>query len=104
MEHILIRKGNVFKLGDSMWIASDVTSTHISAISFSHENCSAIFRLKSTVFEAACHCNEHFSDECKICGGSGSYMKKIKGIDEAEFLANCVKDYIENRLLNSFYH
>ena len=99
----MIQEGNVFKLADDLWIVYEVNDTYVFAANFSRENSSAIFRRKSEIIETLCHCHDHLRDECEICKGKGSYTKKIYGTDEAEILAKSVKDYIENRLLNSFF-
>lgn len=98
----MFRTGNVFKLNDRLWIVSKVDQDHVSAIDFSHSNCSGAFPMHSKPYARTFECCD--DDECSQCSGMGSYEEEAmrSGMDKAELLAECVEDYIIQCLLNPF--
>lgn len=95
--------GNVFKLYSEIHIVTSVTDKYTNWISFSHSNVSGATPNVTYTAEEYCGCNECCPNpECEVCNGTGYYDREHKGMDQAIYLANNVKDYIISRLTKNF--
>lgn len=100
--------GNVIKTANGhIEIVTSESGDYYNTISFDHENSSSGHRLKTYMRDEMCwDCDINDGGEadpdCKTCKGSGSYKKKIFGMDKATLLAPTVKEYIMKRLTKNF--
>ena len=107
--------GNVLKTkyGSLIIITSTRTNTpdklnrgaYYNWVSFDSYNCSGGTYHNTTQEKIHCfdECGDFCTNEdCETCGGTGVYMKTYYGLEDAEFLASCVKYYILDRLTKNF--
>jgi hypothetical protein len=89
--------GNVIEdPSGNKWIVSDTTDTHIHAVAFDAENCSAVQPLEDWLDSRTCHgCLDHGPDlGCETCHGTMSYDVNVKGWKRSKVLATNVRDFI----------
>jgi len=106
------RIGNVYKLYTGcLVIITKIrmieNKEYIDYIYFDYSNSSGGSYVETKTEKSMCwYCDTNDSEypdyECETCKGTGYYMKEIKGMDQAIYLADNVKEYIIKRLLANF--
>lgn len=99
------RTGNVVRLKTkNLVIITDVRENTTSWVSFDSENCSGVSQNKTETKPRPCGCNYGVPGnfDCEQCRGTGTYQETVYGMNDAKVLADCVKDYIQKRLLKNF--
>ena len=105
------RKGNVFKLYDSLHIVTGERTINgrkiTDWVSFDCENCSGSTPNETELVNEMCwECDTNDSEyadyECENCKGTGYYKAERFGMDKAIYLAPNDKKYIIDKMLGNF--
>lgn len=100
-----MRIGNVIESpGGGKWIVTEIDDEMVHAVSFEHENTSAVQPLEDTEYEEPCRvCGESASSlGCERCGETGVVTKPKTGWKHAKVLAPTVKAFIERGMRRMF--
>jgi uncharacterized protein YodC (DUF2158 family) len=95
------RTGNVIRTkGGSIEIVTSVKSDgYTTTIFYDHENSEAGHRYETYTEEEYCDCNML---DCEFCNEDKPYIRTIYGMEDAELVANTVKDWITKSLFKNF--
>jgi hypothetical protein len=94
-----VRTGNVIRSpGGDLWIVTEITDKLVQAVSFDHENVSAVQKLDDSTLTKWCFNCEGQLDDCETCNGAGQVTSPVRGWKHSKVLANSVRDFIEGNL------
>lgn len=97
--------GNVLKNGNQIIIVTEARSDKIHWVSLEYTGVLGSTYYENQEYEEDCDCLDSYDEldeDCPYCLGSFRVTRILPGCKNATLLANNVKEYIQNRLLQNF--